>query len=250
MNLLDHDQSTLTTFEWNLLSNIIHAYDVHNPVNHTRSLLDHQASLAPKLRSKPMVTLDIVGYLYSTTQSFVQRVPLFFDLPIDARRGLIQRNSDTAGVYNSIFLVRESSALDYSAYVVGCSNLYGQENYLQLKKFISQLERNGTIFKLMLLILSFSGNCSLVLPENHIPAASIASVVHVQHVLVTMFWKYLNYQYGFVGAVKCFNSLIKFILNIIRWSSERVSAQHIDMVDTMIEQTARSLTIDDDDSME
>lgn len=250
MNLLNHDQSTLTTFEWNLLSNIIHAYDANDAVNHTKSLLDRQATLAPRLRSKPMVILDIVGYLYSTTQSFVQRVPLFLDLSLDARRALIQRNSDTAGVYNSIFLVRESSALDYSAYVIGCSNLYGQENYHQLKKFISQLDPNGIFFKLMLLIVSFSGNCSLVLPENDIPAASIASTVHIQHVLVTMFWKYLNYQYGFAGAVKSFNSLIKFILNIIRWSSERVSAQHIDMVDTMIEQTARSLTIDDDVVME
>lgn len=184
--------------------------------------------------------------MYSTTQSFVQRVPLFLDLPLDARRAVIQRNSDTAGVYNSIFLVRESSALDYSAYVLGCSNLYGQQNYHQMKRFISQLDPNGIFFKLMLLIVSFSGNCSLVLPENHGQATNIVSTVHIQHVLVTMFWKYLNYQYGFVGAVKCLNSLIKFILNIIRWSSDRVSAQHIDMVDTMIEQTAQSLTINDD----
>ncbi len=61
-----------------------------------------------------------------------------------------------------------------------------------------------------------------------------------------MFWKYLNYQYGFLGAVKCFNSLIKFILNIIRWSNDRPSAQHIDMVDTIIENTERSLTIEDE----
>lgn len=98
----------------------------------------------------------------------------------------------------------------------------------------------------MLLILCFSGNCSVVFPEHHAPVANIVELVHVQHVLVTMFWKYLNYQYGFFGAVKCLNSLVKFILNIIRWSSERTSTQHAEMVDTIIENTARSLTIDDD----
>ena len=161
---------------------------------------------------------------------------------------MVLRNCETAGKYNSIFLVREANALDYSAYTIGCCNLYGYENYLELKKFLAQLEPNGVLFKVMLLILAFSGNCSLVLPDytaHHSRITSIISLIRIQNVLVTMFWKYLNYQYGFLGAVKCFNSLMKYILNIIRWGSDRPSAQHIDMVDTLIENTERSLIIED-----
>ena len=165
---------------------------------------------------------------------------------MDARLALIQRNSDIVGAFNSIFLARESRALDYPAYVIGCTNIYGQHNYNVFKRLISELEPNGIFFKLMLLILCFSGNCSVVFSENPVPVASIVDLVHVQHVLVTMFWKYLNYQYGFLGAVKCLNSLVKFILNLIRWSSERISTEHLDMVDTLIETTARSLKIEDD----
>jgi hypothetical protein len=101
----------------------------------------------------------------------------------------------------------------------------------------------------MLLIIAFSGNCSLIIPgytENHTRTTSVISLIRIQNILVTMFWKYLNYQYGFLGAVKCFNSLIKFILNILRWSNDRPSAEHIDMVDTIIENTERSLTIEDE----
>lgn len=115
-----------------------------------------------------------------------------------------------------------------------------------MKHLMNQLEPNGVFFKLMLLVLCFSGNCSLVILENPAPVTNIVELVHVQHVLVTMLWKYLNYQYGFAGAVKSFNSLVKFILNLIRWSNDRASAQHIDMVDTMVEKTAQSLTIEDD----
>ena len=249
LNLLENDSSTLTTFEWNLLSNIIHAYDENNAINCTKSLLDQQASLPPKLRSKPAVTLDIVGYLYSSTQAFIQRTQLFNELSVDDRRTVVQRNCGTIGTYNSVYLVRETNALDYSAYVVGCCNLYGQGNYVEFKKFLSQLEPNGIFFKLMLLIIGFSTNCSIVLPdfnENYSRIPSMMFIIQIQNIIVTMFWKYLNYQYGFSGAVKCFNSMIKYILNMIRWSDERPSAQHTDMVDTIIENTERSLTFEDE----
>jgi hypothetical protein len=249
LNLLENDSSTLTTIEWNLLSNILHAYDESNTINCTKSLLEHQQSLPPKLRSKPATTLDIVGFIYSSTQSFIQRTQLFNDLSVDDRRAIVQRNCEAIGTYNSIYLVRETNALDYSSYSVGCCNLYGQANYVEFKKYLSQLEPNGTFFKLMLLIIAFSANCSIVLPdymENYSRITSIVSIIQIQNVIVTMFWKYLIYQYGFFGAVKCFNSMIKYILNIIRWSNDRPSSQHIDMVDAIIENTERSLTLEDE----
>lgn len=211
-------------------------------------MLENQLSLPPKLRSKPSIVLDIIGFFYSTVQSFLQTTPLFNDLSINARRAVIQHNSDTIGTYNSLYIVRETNATDNPAYAVGCCNLYGPENFTRFKVFLSKLEPNGIIFKIMLLIIGFSGNCSLVMPrysENLSSIESIRSINCVQNVLVTMLWKYLIYQYGFLGAIKCFNSFIKFILNILRWSAEGPTAQHSDMVDILIETTSRSLTMED-----
>jgi hypothetical protein len=161
---------------------------------------------------------------------------------------VIQHNSDTTGTYNSIFIVRETNAMDSEAYTVGCCNLYGEENYNEFQKFLPQLEQNGTLVKVMLLIIAFSGNSSIVVPdytENLSTIASTISLIHIENLLVTMLWKYLNYQYGFLGAVKYWNAFIKFILNILRWTAERPVVQHWDMVDTIVENTARALTIDD-----
>jgi len=248
LNLLEKDCSTLTKDEWNLLSNILHAYDENNSNYYFKSLLEQQSSLPPKLRSKSTITLDIIGFFYTTTQSFIKRIPFFNDLSIDARRAVIQHNSNTTGTFNSIFISRETNAMDSSSFVVGCCDLYGQENHDEYKKFLSKLEQNGIIFKIMLLILAFSGNCSIVAldtTENLETTASAKSLVHVQNILVTMLWKYLNYQYGFLGAIKCFNSFIKYILNILRWTEERSIVQHRDMVDTIVENTSRSLVIED-----
>jgi hypothetical protein len=213
-------------------------------------MLAQQSLLPPKLRLKATLILDIIGYYYSTMQSFLDRVGYFHDLPIDARRALIQHNSDTAGTYNSIFIVREANAVDNPDYLIGCCNIYGQENFNEFHKFLSKLEQNGTLVKIMLLIIAFSGNCSIVAPNHAETIDTISStmpLIRIQNVLVTMLWKYLNYQYGFSGAVKCFNTFISFILNILRWTAERPVVQHWDMVDTIVENSARSLTIDDHD---
>jgi len=209
-------------------------------------MLQHQSSLPPKLRSKSTIFLDIVEFFYSTFQSFIQGTPYFNALPTDARRTLVQHNSRTSGTYNSVFIVRETNALDNLAYAAGCCNIYGYENYNTFKKFISNLEPNGVFCKVMLFIIGFSGNCSITELNNTdymTTTTSAISLIQIQNIIVTMFWKYLNYQYGFLGAVKCFNSQIKFILNMLRWIEVGYTAQHSDMVDTLVENIDRSLVV-------
>ncbi len=161
---------------------------------------------------------------------------------------MIHHNSKLIGTYNSIYIVRETNALDNSAYFLGCCNIYGQANLNVFKNFTSKLEQNGIIFKIMLLVIAFAGNCSIVVPdysENLSTIENTISLNRIQEILVTMLWKYLNYQYGFSGAIKCFNAFIKFVLNMIRWFCKSTIVQHSDMVETIIENTARSLTIND-----
>ncbi|CAF3328351.1 unnamed protein product [Rotaria socialis] len=247
-NLLEHDISTLTNDEWDLLSNIIHAYDRENSIEKTKHMLEQQSSLPPKLRTKSTIILDIVGSYYSTIQSFLSNVPYYSDLSFDARRALIKHNSETVGSFHSVFIVRESNALNHESYIVGCSNIYGTENFDILRKFMSILDKNGTLVKAMLLIISFAGNCSKVVLDHSesmgIMSNTISSV-RIQNILITMFWKYLIYQYGFLGAVKCFDSFIRYVLNIILWTETNDSVQHSDMLDTIIENTTRLLIVED-----
>ena len=211
-------------------------------------MLDQQLALPPKLRTKSTVILDIVGFFYSTTQSFLKRIPLFDQLTTDVHQELIQFNSEITGTLNSIFIVRETKALESPAYDVGCSNLYGQETHAVFRKTILQLEQNGTLFKLILLILAFSSGCSLTLSDLSKDLKTISntnSSFHIQNMLVIMVWKYLIYQYGLQGAVSYFDSYIRFILKLIKWVKEKPNEKQTDMVDTVIENTTKSLIIED-----
>ncbi|UJR36653.1 hypothetical protein I4U23_029370 [Adineta vaga] len=246
LNLLQNDSSTLTTFEWNLLSNIVHAYDQGNTIEYSTLLLQQQSILPPKLRSKHSTTLQIVGFFYSAFKTFIESVPYFRNLPSETHRLLIEQNSNLTGAFNAVFLIRESKALDYPAYVVGSSEVYGHENTDILSKFVTEMEQNVVVLKLMLLLIGFSENCSVVGLHNFTNTSSaidLSILLRIQNTIVTMLWKYLNYQYGFREAVKCFSSYIYYILNMLRWMRHGSGAQHDEMLETLIINVDQSLKI-------
>ncbi|CAF4084464.1 unnamed protein product, partial [Adineta steineri] len=76
---------------------------------------------------------------------------------------------------------------------------------------------------------------------------SIPEAIHlirIQNIFVTMLWKYLTYQYGYMGAVKHFDHLIKNYLDLLNRINANVSTQHWEMVDIIVEKTTHSLAID------
>jgi hypothetical protein len=244
--LLRNDRSTLTFDEWDLLSNIIHAYDEVNIIPQINHLLQQQASLPPKIRSKISTSMDVLRPFLAAFQPFIERSPYFQALSIDERRSLLQNNSGTVGTFNCLFIIREVNASDNIAFASSCSTIYGYDIYKYFNHFVTRLESNGLLIKIMLIILAFSTNCSIIssdYSENMIKTSSTMSQLTTQDILVTMFWKYLNYQYGFMGAVQCFNSLIKYILDLLHSINEKQTVQHEKMIDTIVEETTRSLII-------
>ena len=132
------------------------------------------------------------------------------------------------------------------AFAASCSTIYGNDIFKYFNYFVTRLEPNDIFIKIMLLILAFSTNCSIVnfdYSDNMINKSHGISLLYIQDIFVTMFWKYLNYQYGFVGAVRRFNSLIQYILDLLRSINEKQTIEHEKMIDTIVEETTRSLVI-------
>jgi len=221
---------------------------VINIIPQAKYLLEQQISLPPKIRSKPSAIFNIVKQFYSVIQPLVERTSYFPNLSTDTYCTLVRRNAPIFGTINSIFIMREINAFDHLAFLNGCRIIYGNEGMKHFDKLTAKLEKNGTLIKIMLLIVAFSTNCSIVLhdnTENMTSISSLLSIVSIQNVIVTMFWKYLVYQYGFVLAVRLFNSFIKYALDALQILNEQSNVQHNDMVDTVIEETTRLLTIED-----
>lgn len=252
MALLQKDHSRLTSDEWTLLSNVIHAYDGANIISNTKSHLQQQSARPLKIRSKLSSAFQMVTPFYLSMQPFVERSPYFHQLPSNSRRALLQHNSENAGAFNCIFLMKELNALENPAFLDACQAIYGPLIFPYLHLFVQRFETNGTLVKVIFLIHAFSTNCSVVnfMPKENLDddySGSLA-LLHVQNLLVTMFWKYLSYQYGFQGAVKRLDSLIKPIINILGNNNDDMNKNHLQMIDNLVEETSKLWFKDSDHS--
>jgi len=249
ISLLRKDNSTLTFDEWNLLSNVIHAYDEQNLIIRIQSALREQSSLPPKIRSKISNTFDIISLFYNAIQPFLKSFPHFYNLPIDTRRILVQNNLNGIGSFNSLFAASEAKILDNEFCIAICNEIYGADFIKESQRLMTRIESNGTLMKMMLAILAFSSNCSIVLPDrmfnlrNTLTTDSIV-LIQVQDTFIILLWKYLVYQYGFIEAIRRLNNLVKYYLDLLNRINEINNKRHVEMVDVIIEKTTQELTLD------
>ena len=237
IDLLHHDRSNLSSDDWNLLSNIIHAYDEQKLVIQTQHLLHKQASLPLKLRSKQNFTLELIGSFYSAVEPLVKRTDLFRQCPAGIRRVIIQNNTAGVGSFTATLAAIEANVYDSEAHIHVCNEIYGPEYVAESYRVMQRFDSNRTLVKMMVLVLAFGSNSSIVtfncLPVNSSVLHSIY-LIRIQDLLITVLWKYLVHQYGWSGAVKHFNILVKNFLDTLTRMEENQSQAHWQMVDNIV----------------
>ena len=206
-----------------------------------QSLLHTQSSLIPKLRAKHTIAFNFIKSLYLTMKPFVERSQFFSDLSRISRLAMIERNLEVAGAFNLIFLIRELNAVDNLGLLIACQSIYGCDGYQYIHRFITQLEQNRSLVKIMLLVLCFSSNCSIVTMEIRPSSLNANALVYIQNKLVTLLWKYLLYQYGFCGAVRRLDSMTRLILNILHTGLNSIYKSHSMLMKSLIKETTLAI---------
>jgi len=246
LNLLENDRSKLTREEWNLLSNIIHAYDATEIMSHTKQSFDNQSSLPPKIRWKMSTVFYLIKQIHSTFQIFIERTPQYQYLSARSCRAIVQRNSDLFSSINSIFILREINAVELAVFQETFGLIYSQDAMQNLTGLLSRLNFDGTYIKIMLMIFAFSNTFSIVKYDSSVELTQKINwtpVFTIQNMFVTIFWKYLLYQHGFNDAVKWFSNFVRYILDLMKITVNQRTRQHNQMINAVIEDTARLLTL-------
>ncbi|CAF0879805.1 unnamed protein product [Rotaria sp. Silwood1] len=223
LGLLQNDRSTLTTNEWTLLSNCLHAFDEQNPSARIQNSLNELTSLPPKLRLKPLELTNLIRELFSSIGPLIERSSDFHSLPVNVRQILVKRNLYITGSMNGLFLCRELHVLDNMSVLNSYTQLYGCEYMIECRRKIARYDPNGSLIKIFVFILAFSSNCSLVTYDSQADLTIMSNSIHlvpIQNVYITMLWKYLIYLYGFKEAVLRFTRLIKDVLDLVNMLSQ------------------------------
>ena len=238
---MHHDRSTLTTHQWTLLSNIIRCYDEQNVITRVRDYLHEKSSLPVKLRSKSVDTLNLISEPLKCILPLIEHSPDYHQhLSRDARRCLQEQNLFFTGAINGYFVARETDAFHNCTYMTACSALYGYDYMAKCAQDNRRLEANGSLLKLMLFVLIFSSNCSIVFypgdassgavveeeeegedgvgggrdSSNKRKTNTMKELLGMQDVYVTMLWKYMVYLYGYNQAAVRFSSMIKSVIDM------------------------------------
>ncbi|CAF0756235.1 unnamed protein product [Rotaria sordida] len=249
ISLLRNDRSTLTTNEWTIVSNFLHAFDEQNSCIRIQNSLVELSSLPPKLRLKSSDTYNMVSQFYTGVQSLIERSPDLYSLSADARRALTKHNLNTVGAFNGIFLCRELNLFNNPIFFNACSLYYGTEFILNCSRHSGRYDPNGNLIKMMLFVVTFSTNCSIVTfdDKEHFTVMSRSiDLIRIQNLYVTVLWKYLVYLYGFKEAVLRFSCLVKNIIDITHMLELMPKNETHDlMVESIAIETERAVAIKD-----
>jgi hypothetical protein len=249
LDLLRNDRSSLTTAQWTLLSNVLHAYDTFSLLPTLHQILNNLSSSSYEVRFDARNALAIIGCIYTSMQSFVQSTPDFQILTVNEQWSLFERNLHGISGLCSSLVFRDTNFFENSECYQSYAVVYGSHVMKQSHRLIKQLDRNSTLLKLILITIAFSPNCFIVDVHENMNNDSLVHgafrLLGSQNVFVELLWKYMLYRYGYHEAVLRFTGLIKHVLDMIRHAASIYMSNevHHDFVDDVVDKTKETLIV-------
>ena len=247
--MLNYDRSSLTSSDWNLLSNVIHAFDRFTLVPSMRHIIERFNRFESKIQADIFVAFNLFASFYTSVISFIGVTADFQVLTIAEQRSLFQRNLH--GLFNlcGTFMLRDAGIFDSSRNENLIVPLYGHEIVRRAKQINMKLDSDSTLVKIIHIILAFSTNSYTV---KYDPYMNRDALLHgtfrlfgSQNVYIEILWKYMIYRYGFKETVLRFAALVKQMLDLMILSAGIYTnnPHHQLLVDDMVEE-AKSALID------
>ncbi|CAF1108496.1 unnamed protein product [Rotaria sordida] len=255
LNLLNNDQSYLKSSEWNLLSNVVHAFDKFNLVPSMRNIVKSLDFVEPPIKIDISDTFNLFASFYTSVKSFVSVTADFRVLTVAEQRSLFQRNLH--GLFNlcGTFMLRDAGIFDNIRNESIIAPLYGHEIVRQAKQITMRLDFDSTIVKIIHMVFAFSTNCYTVNYDPYMSTDALLKgtfrLLGSQNVYTEMLWKYMVYRYGYDETIRRFAALIKQILDLIVLSADIYmdNRYHQILVDDFVEEAKTALILNEKDSI-
>ncbi|CAF3176260.1 unnamed protein product [Rotaria socialis] len=259
LDLLNSNRSKLSFDQWSILSNVTHVYDQISPLPKILNSLS-QSSFPPKkrLRIDGATLADMLGLIYRSIYSFLERIPDFTMMSIHDRNLLIERNLHNVGSTSGLLILRDGDLYSNYAFCRANLNTYGSDNFEGVSKLLNRLDMDRVAVKLFVVVLAFSTCFDVVRPSNMTNNIQLSkstnrlhfntiNMFHIQNKYIDMLFIYMVYRYGYIEASLRFAALLFTALQLCVHTMEAANIQeHGDMLDTIIADTTRKLNVEDD----
>jgi hypothetical protein len=240
LNLLQHDNSSLSTDQWTLLSNLVHSYDGHNALPIANNFMKEINSLHPKLRLKiDLNKFDgIITSIYQSIEPFIQSNQDFKSIPIEDRSIVMRGAIDNVTCISGSYILRQSELINNAGFCNALETSYGSIPFNFTVKLNTLLDGNVNIVKLTLSIFAFCASSCTLFDQN----SSVTylkdnkSLLRVQNMYAELIWKYLLYTHSFEQAVKRFSCLVQcLIVGFTLRTHLQAVKNHTETVDSIVQ---------------
>jgi hypothetical protein len=233
----------LSITEWNIISNVVHAFDTFSPVREIRRTIETRNTTASSLQFDINQSIQLITSFSNCLQLFISSTPDFKVLTTSEQWSLMQRNMFGILAIGALYLMRESGIFDKPENELVIVPLYGSEVVQQAKQISEHLAFDPIVIKLMLIALAFSSNCFTNHNRESMDKDSLLfgtfRLFGSQNVYVELIWKYLIYRYNFNESVQRFCKLVTRLLDTIKLSVEiyETNRTYQTFIDTIVGKT-------------
>ena len=222
-NQMHHKRYLLLDHQKNILFNVIRALDIYSAIPMVCSMIDDELAFIFDLPFDQAAAVQCINHIYTSLRSFIKSTPDFQILVINEQSSLIHRNFTIIAHLYSSLVFRHTGVMNRDDLITIFASIYGSEMMFELVRISKQLNDDLTSTKLLLLILAFSSNCSVVDYRSEVYHDSLLAGTHrlfeSQHAYVVVLWKYMVCQYGYYKAACHFSRLVEFSLRLIKSSA-------------------------------
>lgn len=210
VNILQADSSTLTTDQWNLLSNLSNCYDENSGLSVCENFMHDQNNLPLKLRFKSSALIEFFASTLQISPLLYLKNRDFLSLCSDDRSLLLQGTCRTTLSFTTNFVYRQTRVCDYPTFYPTLALITNQNVSTAIERLQPLLDFDVIIMKLFVAILSFSTvQYENITHSNLSGFVNLKEVLRIQDSYIELAWKYFVYQYDYKRAVGYFTHLIR-----------------------------------------
>ena len=166
LDLLENDRSLLTTDQWSSISNIINSFDERNQLSQIKEKLAEQSNYPAKFRLKMAHEhmQSILFTLFRSIEHQAQTLSQFQRISSTDQTSLIQRNIRSIGGIAGFAFASDVKIYSNLYYFNATMSIYGSKMFLDILKYLDQLDSNVALSKLFTPIFLFSTASDAISP--------------------------------------------------------------------------------------
>ncbi|CAF1518152.1 unnamed protein product [Adineta ricciae] len=248
--LLVNDRSSLSTDEWSTLSNVINIFDSRSPIPVIRNVVDAISNYPVKIRIKSAAAniKQVMELMYGAVVPLVDNILDFRQMSSHDQSALLERNVPNTSILIGTLIFRDAGVYSSPLFNIDFPSLYGPIVAERATKTKQLIDTDGTLLKLIGIVLMFSTNTTIITEHNISNNDSMQKfrsfsnsnyLLHIQNIYVDILFKYMIYRYGYMEAVLRFAALIRVFIfaSTTQYYASQELATHDELMDSLIKNT-------------